>query len=330
MDGEAPPAAPPGGACNTLMLPWFLGGSWVPKFSGNQCQQPFSEWQNQIETFLRAQQLSEEQKVDFVLNALQGEARREMVLLKAEERNTAENLLKALKKLYGEHTSLAQLRTQFFTCKQQADEGVGLFILRLRECLCRWRAKEEGVAAADDEMLKSQLVLGLRPGPVQVELQRLLRRESGMTFADVCKEAKAVEKEHNAPREEVGACQAYVAPVSTRPQAPAKPAMDWQELRDSLRKEILTEMGSQLAAMQETLLKELKSQRETLPPLPTPAYEAVPATSSWAGPNRQRRPRRPERGPQWDEQGRPICLRCGQAGHMQRNCTSARPSSQDF
>lgn len=113
MDGEVPPIAPPGGACNTSMLPWFLGGSWVPKFSGSQCQQPLSEWRNQIETFLRAQQLNEEQKVDFVINALQGEARREIVLLKAEDRNTAEKILMALRKLYGEHASLAQLRTVF-------------------------------------------------------------------------------------------------------------------------------------------------------------------------------------------------------------------------
>lgn len=97
---------------------------------------------------------------------------------------------------------------------------MGLFILRLRECLSRWRAKEEGVAAADAEMLKSQLVLGLR----------LLRREPDMTFEDVWKEAKAVERELNTRREEVGAWQAHVAPVSTRPQAPAKPDMDWQEL----------------------------------------------------------------------------------------------------
>ena len=86
MEGDT--AAPPlVGAGNTLMLPWFLGGSWVPKFSGGQGQQPFSEWRSQVETFLRAQQLNDEQRVDFVLNALQGEARREIVLLASAEKN---------------------------------------------------------------------------------------------------------------------------------------------------------------------------------------------------------------------------------------------------
>ena len=148
MEGDT--AAPPlVGAGNTLMLPWFLGGSWVPKFSGGQGQQPFSEWRSQVETFLRAQQLNDEQRVDFVLNALQGEARREIVLLASAEKNTAELVLTALEKLYGENISLAQLRTHFFTCRQQADERVGLFVLRLRECLSRWRAKEPGAAQSD-------------------------------------------------------------------------------------------------------------------------------------------------------------------------------------
>lgn len=98
-------AAPPAGASNTLMLLWFLGGSWVPRTRekiGGQGKLPFSEWQDQIETFLRAQQLNEAQKVDFVLNALEGEARREIILLA--DRDTAEKILEALEKSYGENT----------------------------------------------------------------------------------------------------------------------------------------------------------------------------------------------------------------------------------
>ena len=132
----------------------------------------------------------------------------------------------ALEKLYGENISLAQLRTHFFTCRQQADEGVGV---RLRECLSRWRAKEPGAAQSDAEMLKSQLVLGLRPGPVQTEIQRLLRRESGLSFQNIYKEAKAVEREHRTPLEEPGACHAYAAPVMTRPPPQERPLTDWKD-----------------------------------------------------------------------------------------------------
>lgn len=34
----------------------------------------------------------------------------------------------------------------------------------------------------------------------------------------------------------------------------------------------------------------------------------------------QPRPRRPMACPCWDEQGRPICLRCGQPGHFCWDC----------
>lgn len=80
-----------------------------------------------------------------------------------------------------------------------------MVILRLRGCLARWRAREPRIDDDDDngdEMLRSQLVAGLHPGPVQVELQKLLRRNPTLKFADVSKEAKAVEHEQDHHAEE--------------------------------------------------------------------------------------------------------------------------------
>lgn len=68
------------GTCNVVM-PWFLGRPWVPKFGDKERQTGFADWRIQIETFIRAQNLNPAQHVDFVLSALQGEARREILLL---------------------------------------------------------------------------------------------------------------------------------------------------------------------------------------------------------------------------------------------------------
>ncbi|KAJ8004534.1 hypothetical protein DPEC_G00137270 [Dallia pectoralis] len=38
-------------------------------------------------------------------------------------------------------------------------------------------------------------MLGLQPGPVQMELQRRVRREPGLSFQESYREAKAMEKE---------------------------------------------------------------------------------------------------------------------------------------
>lgn len=59
-------------ASNMMMVPWFLGGPWVPKYAGKGGQQTLTEWRSQIEVYLRAQSLSAEQKADFVLSALEG------------------------------------------------------------------------------------------------------------------------------------------------------------------------------------------------------------------------------------------------------------------
>lgn len=125
-----------------VLMPWFMGGSWVPKFGGGEPSK-FQEWRNQIEACIRAQGLNEVQQVDFVLSALEGNAKREILLLVERERNTDVKILNALASLYGGQQPVAQLRIQFFNCKQQPGEGVGPFTLRLRELHHRWRCKRE-------------------------------------------------------------------------------------------------------------------------------------------------------------------------------------------
>lgn len=150
---------------SALML-WFMGGPWVPKFGGGEPSK-FQEWRNQIEAFIRAQGLNEVQRVDFVLSTLEGNARREVVLLDEGERNTDVKILDALALLYGGQQPVAQLRIQFFNCRQQPGEGVGPFTLWLRELHHRWRAREPLTAGTDDELLRTQCVMGLRPGPIK-------------------------------------------------------------------------------------------------------------------------------------------------------------------
>lgn len=322
-------------ASNVMIVPWFLGGPWVPKFEGGQGQLSFGQWRAQIESFLRAQNLSVAQRVDFVLSALQGEARREVLLLPDAKRRTAEDIFQELQGLYGEKTTAAQLRTQFFSCKQRPGEGVGAYILRLRECLHQWSQKEELDPRAIDENLTSQLMLGLQPGPVQIELQRLLRRSEPMTFADLCKEAKAVEQEHQQTPEEAHTREVHSTPLQDeghvrRAAAVAESSTrssvaDWQSVKEALRSEVMAEVREQMSTLKDDLLGEIKQQLQGL------------RTQQPQGPSRQagrmdvrpRDQRRAGRTPQWDEQGRPICLQCGRVGHMQRHCPS-RGANQGF
>ncbi|XP_042563837.1 uncharacterized protein LOC122132932 isoform X2 [Clupea harengus] len=320
MSDDEGAAAP--GVVNNMMVPWFLGGPWVPKYGDKGSQQPFIEWRDQIEVYLRAQTLSAEQRVDFVMSALQGDARREILLLQATERNTDSKIFTALERLYGDVLTTSQVRAKFFKCQQLVGEGVGPFILRLRESHFRWRSREEATGS-DVEMLRSQLVLGLLPGPVQTELQRRVRREPDLTFKEACKEVKAMEKEtERATVDGVDIRRTYNNPPQPTPPAPSDPLQNWDSLKEALRTELAGELRAQVIDLKTSLLAELRSQQTTRQQPEQPPSKR----GGEQGANRaQRRPRLP----QWDDQGRPICLRCGQAGHMLRECQN-RESTNHF
>lgn len=306
-----------GAVGNMMMVPWFLGGPWVPKYGGKDSQQPLEEWRSQMEVYLRAQSLSSEQKVDFVLSALQGDARREIQLLADTEKDTDRKIFEALEKLYGDEVSTSKLRAKFFKCQQQAGEGVGPFILRLRESHARWRRKEPA-AGSDDEMLRGQLVLGLLPGPVQMELQRRVRREAGLTFAETCKEAKAMEKEIAETPVSVDTRRTYNNPPQPTPPTLPEPLQDWKSMKEVLRTELVEELRAQVTDLKTSLLSELRAQQGAR------RQPEAAGGGDQVGSRTRRRPRQP----QWDDQGRPICLRCGEAGHMLRDCRPQEAANQ--
>lgn len=313
------------GAVNTVLMPWFMGSPWVPKFSGKGGAAALREWKTQIEAFLRAQGLSGQQKVDFVLNALEGDAKREVLLAEEGKRNTDANIFTLLQALYGGAESVAQLRAQFFQCRQGTEEGVASFTLRLRELHQRWRTVDAAPEGGDDEMLRAQFSMGLRPGSVQQELQRQLRRLPDMTFSATCAEAKALEREFD--RGEAQVCKTHVAqPVQ------AAPASDpsWQQWRESLKAELQQELKEQVSAMSKALLDDLKKLHL---PDPLVAGDRDRNASITAVPSRPRSSQGPSRQSQsfqWDSQGRPICRNCGESGHIQRFCPRRRQPSSGF
>ncbi|CAL9705994.1 unnamed protein product [Knipowitschia caucasica] len=109
------------------MMPWFMGAAWIPKFGGKRDQ--FGEWKAQVEAMLRAQGLSQQQQVDFVLGAL------EVMLATANEKDTSAKIMDLLERVYGQPATKAQARMNFFNCKQKTDESINAFVLRLRSFL---------------------------------------------------------------------------------------------------------------------------------------------------------------------------------------------------
>lgn len=339
---------------NHVMIPWYMGGPWLPTFEGKQGEKVI-EWRTKIEMFLRAQGLPAEQKVDFILSALGGEAKREILLVSPDERDTDKKILDFLSSLYGGSQALATLRAQFYECRQGAEEGMGTFILRFRELYHKWQVRDPPSQGTEDELLRTQFIRGLQENPVKQELKRLLRRTPEMTFPAICIEAKALEREQTNDGTETWACRTYnPGPPQTRPsalptQAPAplqsssstletrssipSAAPDTQAMWASLRAELQRDLKDQMSALGRSLAEEMRTQIANLSLGPTNL--PLQTRDRPTGPTSQQRPRRqppvtPRDQFQWDPQGRPICLDCGQAGHTRRFCPRRRTGPSDF
>lgn len=316
-----------------LLVPWFMGGPWIPRFSGEKGK--FGQWRSQVEAMLRAQGLTPQQGVDFLLAALDGEARRQARLFKAEEKASPKALLDTLQKKYSDGGSRAQRRSRFFSCRQGQEEGVESFILKLRELYFDWQGREP-TQEEEGEYLLDQFTLNLRPGPIQQEIHRQVRRNPQLTFAAICTEAVALEQE-----QQHGEDHAWVRRAMT-PSPAASPANtsthntpDLNQLKSELQAEMRKEVAGQIKEMSVSIVEELRKQLSPTPLMAshstTSPSPALPQLSG--GPQVRPRPQQAPSGSgsfQWDAQGRPICRDCGGVGHIQRFCPLRRRSTSGF
>ncbi len=254
-----------------------------------------------MQGLLGSQDLPEIRKVDIVLGALAGEAKRQVSVLEENERDQVRKIFAYLDSLYGERTPIPVLRSQFFSCTQRTGETVASFILRLRELHCRLR-RHDPDDAPSDASLRDQLLLGLCEGPLAQALKVYARRNPDETFAALRQEALMLDAEHGNQQPEV-TCFAVNNPRAS-PNPPQ--GASWKE---TLKREIMEDVKSQMQGLTQELMKEIK-------PL------LQPATATPQPPTQLRRERRRpfSAANDWDEQGRPICRQCRQAGHIARFC----------
>ena len=91
---------------STMAIPWFVALPCMPKFSGKDGEIiKFGTWLEQIEYMLRTQGLPGPQRVHFVLWALEGTAKRQVLLLDAAQRASDRTILAELKGPYVTLTS---------------------------------------------------------------------------------------------------------------------------------------------------------------------------------------------------------------------------------
>lgn len=180
------------------------------------------------------------------------------------------------------------------------------YLLKLRELHCRlWRHDPD--SAPSDVALRDQLLLGLREGARRSNVY--VRRNPDETFAAVHQEALLLDSERGNSRPEVTCASVSNPYVSAQTQDAS-----WKE---TLKREIMEDVKLQIAGITQELLREIKPLIQPLGIVPQSPVQTV--REQW---------RFPAHTNSWDEQGRPICRRCRQTGHMARFCRQAVASQQ--
>lgn len=335
-----------------MVAPFFIGAPWAPKFSGHGLD--FNEWQSNMQAILRAQVWTEAQQCDFVLSTLEGEARREVLILEENERATPAVIFWFLNELYGDREFVGSLRSLFFDCRQKPAETVRAYALRLRELGKRLHTRDPQTPERMDVQLRDQFVSGLQPGAIRSGVRRQLRETPDLTFARIRQLALDMEMDQM----EGDLPESTVASVMDTRAVPNQ-TMDWKA---ELKEEILQAVKGHI---RDTIQQEFQRfcyppvqqvtsphsspiSRQHYPRSPTPHQQRRdrrPSSPSPSRPHQQERHRSMESGGRsrvtfrahaqqhnstenttlsglrWDEQGRPICKNCGVSGHLARECT---------
>lgn len=304
-------------AARQPMAAMFMGVPWAQKYGGSGSELSLTDWRAQVEYLAGLQGLREAQKIQFVLNSLEGEAKREVRAAPEAVRATTQAIFEFLSGQYGDSTPVAVLRTQFFNCKQGPGQTLRAFALRLREQFSRLKSREHHGLGEEETLLRDQFLLGLREGPIRQSLRVQLRRDAALTFEDLRREALALEQDHH-QTVETPVCMA-----ASGTSAPTQPELtDWKQ---ALRAELMKDVREEMAEFSKSILGELRRGRPE--PLPLPRERSY----SDGGRDPGRRTSRPFSSRfQWDEQGRPICNTCGESGHYSRQCGSRRNSQGGF
>ncbi len=154
MADEDLPAARP------QVMPIFMGAPWAQRYGGPGSELSLSEWRAQVEYLAGLQGLSAPQTLQFILNSLEGEARREVQAAPEATRATAQAVFDFLTGQYGDATPVAVLRTQFFNCKQGPRQTLRAFALRLREQFTRLKRRRDHGLGGEETLLRDQFLLG--------------------------------------------------------------------------------------------------------------------------------------------------------------------------
>ena len=326
---------------------------WGQKFRGRNSDFGLGEGQAHLKAMFKMCRVHENVQLDLIINCLEGEAKRQILILDDRERNSPDQIFVVLKELYGDQMSASVLRPLCFDCKQEPNETVSEFTLRLQELFQKLKNSDRDDHGNINQLMRDQFLEGLRDRMLRRELRTIVLVDPELSFARVKTEAML----------RIIADQGGVSSSCFgTSQVPTPVPLDLKQLRQELKAEMVEELKSQMAALAKDVVGELRAtlnnlasqpprpqaprdsqntwQRQPLAPYPPLTCQSAPPVVGQSQYN-HRSPSSHHRGPnqgiinsfppsgnmfQYDEQGRPFCMR-QTPGHIQRFCPRQRNQS---
>ncbi|XP_025080387.1 uncharacterized protein LOC112556012 [Pomacea canaliculata] len=160
----------------------------LQKFAGG----PSDEFEREVEIGLALSPMPENAACVYVLNALEGPARRRVLMFPHDMIDTPEKILDILREAYGERRDAIDIVASFYNRRQQSKEAVIEYAATLRNLQAK--ANRLLSDAISSTHLATRFVKGLRNSQVRRETSRQLA-DHGSSFADLLKTARRVERE---------------------------------------------------------------------------------------------------------------------------------------
>lgn len=277
----------------------------IRKFFGEETIDGDYKLEDFIEEVKTRQSVSPGEEVQFVLDHLGGEAKKE-VRSCGKGWKTAEDLCKILRDAFGEQRSLPTLLADFIDRRQGGREAVRSYSndLFTRFSILRAKQKEVGRVEMAEEVLVDQFVDGLHDRGLVLELKRQMAQGHGSfpELRSVAVEWERSQRPHRRLRDGAG--------VNTVVEDHTEYLIKMEEKQ----KELL-QLNAQMQKELETMKKKQMRMEAAL---------------------RTERDRPPDqlqmhkwRKPEFTKEGEPICFTCRKPGHMKRNCPGQTPPNKD-
>lgn len=261
----------------------------LPEFSGcvsKPGELSIEEWVASMKSAFQVMRVPTEDWIELLKQHLKDEAKATVKFMMDGKDETVDNIFTVLLDTYGDKVPIGTRLKDFYDRAQNAGETIRSYAYDLRERLNRVQRREPNRVADAENVLKEQLVLGLKDDFLRREMKRRVKSEPDLSFVQLMQAAITWSEEEETQTSRSSTRARGVVNAAAAQDAPS--ALSLEKLHEAIQK---------IPARQEEL------------------YQAVHGK----GRNKPQQSR-PKSQPLKDSEGRYICYSCGEPGHTSRYC----------